>query len=58
MSMYYSPEIVRALMKVRILDAQEARRTADCACDTRVFRTQGRMSRLLPLRPAPAACAC
>lgn len=58
MSIYYSPELVQALMKARILEAQETRRTADRSSDTRVFRTESRLSRLLGRRPAPAACSC
>jgi hypothetical protein len=52
MSMYYSPEVVRALMKERILDAQESRGTAECPCDTRVLRTPSRLSRALSRRSA------
>ncbi len=58
MSIYYSPELVRALMRERILDAEEARRTPDCDCDAPVVRTQSLLERLLLRRPEPAACSC
>ena len=54
---YYSPELVRALMRERILDGQEANRGRERSAESPILRTQGRLARLLPGRSQPVACA-
>jgi hypothetical protein len=59
MSMYYSPEIVQLLMKERLQEAADRRRAVSGPSGVgRAVRTASSLRRLLPLRPAPAACAC
>ena len=59
MSMYYSPEIVRLLMKERLQEAADGRRARSGRSGVgRAARTAGSLRRLFIRRPAPAACAC
>jgi len=59
MSMYYSPEIVRLLMKERLQEAADRRRAVSGPSGVgRAVRTAGSLRRLFIRRPAPAACAC
>ena len=57
MSIYYSPELVKALMRERILEAQERRSLADEESDDRVVQSESLLERLLLRRPSePATC--
>lgn len=59
MSMYYSPEIVRLLMKERLQEAADARRARFVPPAVgRSARAASSLHRLFSRRPAPAACAC
>ena len=59
MSMYYSPEIAQLLMKERLQEAADRRRAGSGPSGVgRALRTASSLRRLLPLRPAAAACAC
>ena len=55
MSIYYSPELVRQLMKERIQEAQEALNTPTCHCGSRVQRIESRLNRIVSRRSAPIA---
>ncbi len=57
MSIYYSPELVKALMRERLLEAQERRSLADEQFDEHVEPTQSLLEKLLLRRPAqPSTC--
>jgi hypothetical protein len=58
MSMNYSPELVRALMQERLLEAQDARLAKTVQRDYRVSTAdfvRGQLARLLPGRSAAQA---
>jgi hypothetical protein len=54
---YYSPELVQALMRERILDGQEARRVPERRSGWPAVRMPSSLARLLPRRSQSAACA-
>jgi hypothetical protein len=59
MSMYYSPEIAQLLMKERLQEAADRRRAGSGPSGVgRAVRAARSLRRLLPLRPAAAACSC
>jgi hypothetical protein len=58
--MYYSPELVKALMEQRIFEAREARLSKEIedAQAAPVDTIVGRLSRLLARPAAPTTVAC